>query len=76
MITETTTQKENLASAPDLKLKLLTYCPSCGKHSQFAYCGTQQFPAHVAASAGLPAELHLFNCDRCGSTISHSDLLL
>jgi hypothetical protein len=54
--------------------EVVTYCPSCGCHATFDYCGVQRFPERAAALANLPTSLHLFTCRACGSTLSHIDL--
>jgi len=74
MIADPGLQPSNSVNIPSYQLSFLDYCPSCGMHSRFVYCGTQQFPRRVAALAGLPSEVHLYNCTHCGSTISHVNL--
>ena len=49
-------------------------CPTCEQHANFNYRGTQTFPDVVAEKLGLPAEIHLWSCDHCHTTISHVDL--
>jgi hypothetical protein len=49
-------------------------CPTCDEHATFAYLGKQTFPEAVAEKLGLPANIHLWSCRYCHSTISHVDL--
>ncbi|MBC7870085.1 MAG: hypothetical protein H7Y09_04545 [Chitinophagaceae bacterium] len=49
-------------------------CPSCGHYAEFVHIGDQHWPARVAAAAGIPEVMALWNCIVCESTLSEIDL--
>jgi len=56
------------------KEKQQTICPSCGHYAEFVHIGDQHWPARVAASAGIPEIMGLWNCSVCETTLSDIDL--
>lgn len=49
-------------------------CPTCGNHSDFTLCGTQEWPARVAEAAGLPTIMSVWSCDSCETTLLEPNL--
>ena len=49
-------------------------CPSCGTSSEFVSCGTQEWPPHIAAAAGLPEVMMVWACQTCHTTLLEPNL--
>jgi len=49
-------------------------CPTCREQAQFKFAGEQRWPQRVAQAAGIEPVVRLWNCDRCHTTISETDL--
>jgi hypothetical protein len=67
-------QRQAHFDCPTEPAPMCAHCPNCDKSTVFSYCGAQRFPREAARRAGLPTTLHLWNCTRCHSTISHLEL--
>ena len=59
---------------PVYKAQREACCPSCGHHGRFTYNGEQHWPKEIADKLGMPADIKLWSCNHCGSTISEIDL--
>ncbi|MCU0513293.1 MAG: hypothetical protein MUE40_12075, partial [Anaerolineae bacterium] len=49
-----------------------TCCPSCGTHTAFTRIGIQQWPARVAAAAGLPERIAIYRCEACLTSLNEA----
>ncbi|MGB1285590.1 MAG: hypothetical protein ACPG7F_03565 [Aggregatilineales bacterium] len=50
-------------------------CPTCQQMGVFVLLGVQEWETAVAERAGLPAEIALYTCPHCQTTVSHLALL-
>lgn len=54
--------------------EIFAHCPSCGKHGWFSFRGVQRWSEAIAAACGLPATMHLWNCEHCHTTLCEPNL--
>ena len=55
--------------------KRLAMCPTCHHTGYFLYLGEQHWPPETAKKLNLPADIALWRCPSCQTTVSHPDLL-
>lgn len=55
--------------------KRLATCPTCKHSGYFLYLGQQHWPAEIAKKLGVPADIALWRCPSCQTTVSEPDLL-
>jgi|GEM_PF-5155633 len=49
-------------------------CPTCNHHAEFQYLGTQELAPEIAKATGLPENMAIWQCCRCGTGLLEPNL--
>lgn len=49
-------------------------CPTCHRHTEFYHLGTQKLDSDIAKATGLPQEIGVWQCCRCGTGLLEPNL--
>ncbi|HLY28333.1 MAG TPA: hypothetical protein VKQ72_18440 [Aggregatilineales bacterium] len=55
--------------------KRLAMCPTCRHTGYFLFLGEQHWPVEIARKLNVPADISLWRCPACQTTVSEPDLL-